>query len=82
MSEFDEGLFVIKRVPMPTKAEEPPAPPPGRAKSREGMKLLLTPVDPSLHKRLKLLAVQEDSTIESMVREAIVELLRVREGKG
>ncbi len=67
-------------VPAPV-AVSPPAPVTGRAKSRAGMKLLLTPVEPSIHKRLKLLAVQQDSTIEATVRTALAEYLERHEGQ-
>jgi hypothetical protein len=49
--------------------------PKGRAKTRAGMKLLLTPVEPSIHKRLKLLAVQNDKTLEDIARAAFAEYL-------
>ncbi len=63
---------VAVSTPAPAPASAPPT---GRAKSRAGMKLLLTPVEPSIHKRLKLLAVQQDRTIEATVRVALAEYL-------
>jgi hypothetical protein len=39
--------------------------------TREGMRRLLTPVPPELHKRLKMLAVKQDMTLEAMTREAL-----------
>lgn len=44
---------------------------PVRAATREGMKRLLVPVTPDLHKRLKLAAVTNDKTLESIAREAL-----------
>ncbi len=76
-NEFDEGIYVIKRVSGPAKTETSP----GRAKSREGMKLLLTPVEPPIHKRLKILAAQRDTTMEMIVKAALVEYLEKHEGQ-
>jgi hypothetical protein len=45
------------------------------ARTREGMKKLLTPVEPSLHKRLKILAVKQDTTLEAITRAALAEYL-------
>ena len=61
-------------------ADEPPAlasvpvaapSPKGRAASRRGKKMILTPLDPELHKRLRLHAFFKGVTIESIVQEAI-----------
>jgi hypothetical protein len=41
------------------------------AATREGMKRLLTPVPPELHKRLKMLAVKQDTTLEALTRAAL-----------
>jgi hypothetical protein len=63
------------------KEEREPAPaPPAEQKTfhaatREGMKRLLTPIEPELHKRLKLLAVQQDTTLEAITRTALVDYL-------
>lgn len=43
--------------------------------SRSEMKKLLIPVNPSLHKRLKLLAVQQDRTLEDVCRSALEQYL-------
>ena len=45
------------------------------ASTRVGKKHLLVPIDPPVHKRLKLLAVEKEVTIESLVRGAIDKLL-------
>jgi hypothetical protein len=39
--------------------------------TREGMKKLLTPVTPELHKRLKMMAVRDDTTLEALTRTAL-----------
>ncbi len=49
------------------------------SKTREGMKKLLTPVEPSLHKRLKMLAVSQDTTLEAITRAALAEYLERHE---
>jgi predicted transcriptional regulator len=41
------------------------------AATRAGMKRLLIPVEPELHKKLKLLAVQQDTTLEALTRAAL-----------
>ena len=64
-------------VALVAKAREPappaPAPTPQKfhAATREGMKRLLTPVPPELHKRLKMLAVSQDTTLEAITRAAL-----------
>jgi hypothetical protein len=42
-----------------------------KAKARSGKKLLLIPVEPSVHKILKHYAVDNERSLESVVREAI-----------
>ncbi len=83
MKAFAEPpTHVAQPLPAPIAVPSPapaPAPTAGRAKSRAGMKLLLTPVEPSIHKRLKLLAVQQDSTMEATVRAALLEYLERNE---
>jgi len=39
--------------------------------TRAGMKRLLTPVTPELHKRLKMLAVSQETTLEAITRTAL-----------
>lgn len=51
------------------------------APTREGMKRILTPVEPQLHKQLKLLAVQQDITLELLVRTALQEYLSKQDSK-
>jgi len=45
------------------------------AATREGLKRLLVPIEPKIHKQLKLFAIQNDRTLESITREAIQEYL-------
>jgi hypothetical protein len=65
-------------VALVAKAQEPAALTPTptsphkfHAATREGMKRLLTPVPPELHKRLKMLAVSQDTTLEAITRAAL-----------
>jgi hypothetical protein len=64
------ALVAKAREPAPVPA---PAPTPQKfhAATREGMKRLLTPVPPELHKRLKMLAVSQDTTLEAITRAAL-----------
>jgi hypothetical protein len=57
-------------VALVAKAREEAAPSKFHAATREGMKRLLTPVPPELHKRLKMLAVKQDMTLEAITRAA------------
>jgi predicted HicB family RNase H-like nuclease len=41
------------------------------AATREGMKRLLTPVSPALHRRLKIRAAEQDTTLEALTRAAL-----------
>ncbi len=62
-------------VALVAKAREaapvPVAPPRAATSTRAGMKRLLTPVTPELHKRLKMLAVSQETTLEAITREAL-----------
>jgi hypothetical protein len=53
--------------------QESPAAPPLKfhAATREGMKRLLTPVPPELHRRLKIRAAEQDTTLEALSRGAL-----------
>jgi predicted HicB family RNase H-like nuclease len=44
---------------------------PYHAATREGMKRLLVPVTPQLHKRLKIAAAERDTTLEALTRAAL-----------
>ncbi len=66
-------------VAIVTRAKEPPQPLPKEkgkgAATRVGMKKLLTPIEPEKHKRLKMLAVRKDMTLEDVARAAFDEYL-------
>jgi hypothetical protein len=49
--------------------------------SREGRRLIAGHFDPKVAKQLKLLAAEEETTIQSLLEEAI-DLLFVKKGKG
>jgi hypothetical protein len=55
-----------------SKSVAEPTPPTktGRARSREGLKLVLTPIPRELHKQLKQIALDEDTTLEKVATEA------------
>ena len=63
-SASDPAPLVQKVRPEALQASKPSA-------TRAGMKRLLTPVAPELHKRLKLLAVKQDTTLEAITRAAL-----------
>lgn len=67
--------------PPPVAAPPPPAvPPPTRpaagfyAATRAGKKKVTAALEPSMHKRLKSLAVERDTTTEALLTEAIADL--------
>ena len=45
-------------------------------KRHDGMRKMLIPLDPEVHRRLKLRAVQNDLTLEKIVQEAISHYLK------
>lgn len=49
--------------------------------SREGRKLVAGHFDPKVAKQLKLLAAEEDTTVQALLEEAL-ELLFLKKGKG
>jgi hypothetical protein len=46
-------------------------PAPYHAATRDGMKRLLIPVTPALHKRIKIRAAEQEVTIEALARAAL-----------
>lgn len=58
-------------VPVPAQAERPAY----YAATREGKKRLTVVVEPEQHRRVKLLAVNSDRTVEDLMREALADLL-------
>ncbi len=78
MKALAEPVAPIPPAPVakaPAPLPPPPEPKKFHASTREGMKRLLTPVEPELHKRLKLLAVQQDTTLEAITRAALEEYI-------
>jgi hypothetical protein len=78
--------------PAPTVDRAPPAPPasklePGEAAgkffrpSRSGQKLIAGHFDPKVAKQLKLLAAEEETTVQALLGEAL-DLLFLKKGKG
>ena len=55
--------------------------PKATAATREGMKRLLVPLVPALHKRLKIAAATNEKTLEAMAREALEDYLSKHESK-
>ena len=53
---------------------------PFRASTREGKKMIATPIDPAAHRQLKMLAAELGRKSEDMIREAIRDLF-VKHGK-
>jgi hypothetical protein len=68
-----------ERSPAPVSVPAPAERRSFHAATREGMKRLLTPVEPSLHKRLKMLAVQQETTLEAITRAALAEYVEKHE---
>ena len=71
-----------RRAPPPEPAPEPEAPP-ARAKrpSREGRRLVAGHFEPAVARQLKLLAAEEDTTVQALLEEAL-DLLFVKKGRG
>lgn len=59
----------------PVRVSNSEAAPKGRAKSRLGKKLILVPLDPEVHLKLRHRALDEGRTVEAFVRAAIVAYL-------
>ena len=53
------------------KGAAPDTPAPYHAATRDGMKRLLIPVAPALHKRIKIRAAEQEITIEALARAAL-----------
>lgn len=69
-------------APQP-RAEEapPPAPKRPRGPSREGRRLVAGHFEPAVARQLKLLAAEEDTTVQALLEEAL-DLLFVKKGRG
>ena len=66
-----DPVALIAKAREPAVSESAQRPQKFHAATREGMKRLLTPVSPELHKRLKMLAVSQDMTLEAVTRAAL-----------
>jgi hypothetical protein len=53
-----------------------------RAKSREGMIITTMALEPALHRRLAIAAVEDNAAINELLRQAAKEWLERRESKG
>ena len=72
-----ETMKAVADEPRPALYSVPAAAPSskGRAKSREGKKLILTPLDPKMHLALRHRALDEGMTVEALVQAAIRDYL-------
>jgi hypothetical protein len=59
----------------PVRGSTAEATPKGRAKSRLGKKLILVPLDPEMHLKLRHRALDEGRTVEAFVQAAIAAYL-------
>jgi hypothetical protein len=69
-------------VALISKARKPAAKGKTPAATRAGMKRLLTPIEPQLHKRLKILAAQQETTLEALTRAALEFYISKHHSKG
>ena len=72
-----ESMKSVADEPRPAFYSAPPpeAAPKGRAKSRLGKKLILVPLDPEMHLKLRHRALDEGLTVEAFVQAAIADYL-------
>lgn len=64
---------LVERAHVSTPLQEPKL----VGKRYEGMKKMLIPLDPAVHRQLKMLAVQNDMTLEKVVQEAIARYIDI-----
>jgi hypothetical protein len=69
-----ESMKSVADEPLPVLAAAPTAPK-GRARSRLGKKLILVPLDPQVHLKLRHRALDEGVTVEAFVQAAIAAYL-------
>ncbi len=62
--------------PAPAKAQAEPRPAGFYAATRAGKKKVTAALDPAMHKQLKALALNRDTTTEALLAEAITDLFR------
>jgi hypothetical protein len=77
MSKHPSLTEIVKNIdrPPPVHVSTPEAAPKGRAKSRLGKKLILVPLDPEMHLKLRHRALDEGRTVEAFVQAAIAAYL-------
>ena len=72
-----QSAATTERPPKPSAARQPGFSRP----SREGKRLIAGHFDPKVAKQLRLLAVEEDTSIQALLEEAL-DLLFVKKGRG
>ena len=60
--------------PLVTEPAAASSPRPFKARTREGKKMIATPVDPAARQQLKVLAAELDRKAEDLIREALRDL--------
>jgi hypothetical protein len=71
----------VERVPSTPNQANAPSSPKFHRPSREGRRLIAGHFDPKVAKQLKLLAAEEETTVQSLLEEAL-DLLFVKKGRG
>ena len=72
---------VLDSAPPKTPSEPEPTRPHGRPPSRREKRLIGGHFDPRVAKQLRLLAAEEDTTVQALLEEAL-DLLFVKKGRG
>ena len=72
---------VLESAPPKVPSEPEPARPRGRPPSRREKRLIGGHFDPRVAKQLRLLAAEEDTTVQALLEEAL-DLLFVKKGRG
>ena len=78
MSKHPSLTEIVKNIAdpsSPVRVSTAEAAPKGRAKSRLGKKLILIPLDPEMHLKLRHRALDEGRTVEAFVQAAIAAYL-------
>ena len=80
MSKHPSLTEIVKNIADPSslvRVSTAEAAPKGRAKSRLGKKLILIPLDPEMHLKLRHRALDEGRTVEAFVQAAIATYLSI-----
>jgi hypothetical protein len=78
MSKHPSLSEIVNNIPdrsPPVRVSASEGVPKGRAKSRLGKKLILVPLDPEMHLKLRHRALDEGRTVEAFVQAAIAAYL-------